>query len=191
LLARAETAVAQAEQPKGTSPLRMHHVYHLIRPATADGEEDLLRARDLIAAALRFEFDSLPSSVAGFAAPPLRRRLRAHRRSAAWHGGVGTGITRQQLLNNGRKVVGPTLCLGDNKSNHTTSQQIGASSRTRYYERAVLLFKRAVLLLILSPSIITTDNMGDIFTKATDKSTFVRMRNTQYDEHTRPAANGS
>jgi len=93
-------------------------------------------------------------------------------------------FTRQLLLNNGRKVSGPTLCVGDNKSNHTTSQQIGASSRTRYYERAVLLFKRAVLILIMSPSIVTTDNMvADIFTKATDKSTFVRMRNNMMNIH--------
>ena len=93
------------------------------------------------------------------------------------------------------------MCLGDNKSNHTTSQQIGASSRTRYYERATLLFKRAVLLLILSPSIVTTDNMvADIFTKATDKSTFVRMRNSMMNihgplrtalEHSYTAATGS
>ena len=39
---------------------------------------------------------------------------------------------RQLLVNNGRKVVGPTICFGDNKSNRTTSQQVGSSSRTRY-----------------------------------------------------------
>ena len=91
---------------------------------------------------------------------------------------------RQLLLNNGRKIVGPTAVLGDNKANFTTSQQVGASSRTRYYERAVLLFKRAVLLLILTPFLVTTDYMmADIFTKATDKATFIKMRNAMMNVH--------
>ena len=91
---------------------------------------------------------------------------------------------RQLLLNNGRSVVGPTVCFGDNKSNATTSQQIGSSARTRYYERAVLLFKRAVLLLILSPVLVGTKDMpADIFTKATDKGTFIRMRNMMMNVH--------
>ena len=76
-----------------------------------------------------------------------------------------TIYTRQLAVNNGRTIAGPTLCLGDNKSNQTTSQQIGSSSRTRYYERAVLLFKRAVLLLILNPVLVKTEHMiADILT---------------------------
>ena len=72
----------------------------------------------------------------------------------------------------------------NNKSNHTTSQQVGASARTRYYERATLLFKRAVLLLILKPYLVgTKDMMADIFTKAVDKPTFVRMRNGMMNIH--------
>ena len=91
---------------------------------------------------------------------------------------------RQLLLNNGRKITGPTVCLGDNKSNQTTSQQVGASARTRYYERATLLFKRAVLLLILKPYLVgTKDMMADMFTKAVDKPTFVRMRNGMMNIH--------
>ena len=54
---------------------------------------------------------------------------------------------------------------------------VGASARTRYYERAVLLLKRAVLLLIMAPHLVTTDNMlADVFTKATDKGMFAKMR---------------
>ena len=49
-----------------------------------------------------------------------------------------------------RKVIGPTPMLGDNKAYTEIVQQEGASARTRYYERAVLLVKRAVLLLIMS-----------------------------------------
>ena len=91
---------------------------------------------------------------------------------------------RQLLVNNGRKVVGPTTCIGDNKANQTSSQQIGSTARTRYYERAVLLFKRAVLLLILSPyRVDTSDMIADIFTKATPRSTFVKMRNIMMNVH--------
>ena len=74
--------------------------------------------------------------------------------------------------------------MGDNKANDTTSQQLGSTARTRYYERAVLLFKRAVLLLILSPYLVKTDQMmADIFTKATEKAIFIRMRNAMMNVH--------
>ena len=92
--------------------------------------------------------------------------------------------TRMLLRNNGRVIVGATPCFGDNKANSVSSQQVGSTARTRYYERAVLLFKRAVLLRILSVILVTTDNMpADIFTKATDKATFTRMRNMMMNVH--------
>ena len=57
--------------------------------------------------------------------------------------------------------------VGDNKSLFDQLQQEGASARTRYYERAILLLKRAVLLLIMTPHLVTTDNMlADVFTKS-------------------------
>jgi len=68
--------------------------------------------------------------------------------------------------------------LWDNKAMYDLIQQEGASILTRYYERATLLIKRAVLMLILRPFLIGTHYMlGDMFTKAQDKSTFVRQRN--------------
>ena len=68
--------------------------------------------------------------------------------------------------------------LGDNAPSYTLIQQEGASQRTRYYERATLLVKRAVLLLMLLPYLIKTDMMAaDIFTKATPRDTFIKMRN--------------
>ena len=101
--------------------------------------------------------------------------------SRAAKGGI---YVRQLLVNNGRVVLGPTICLGDNKSNTTTSQQTGSTARTRYYERAVLLFKRAVLLLILSPRQVSTHEMvADMFTKAVDKPTFIKMRNEMMNVH--------
>ena len=49
--------------------------------------------------------------------------------------------------------------LGDNKAYFDGVQQDGATQRTRYYERALLLVKRAVLLLIMVPFLIGTDSM--------------------------------
>ena len=87
-------------------------------------------------------------------------------------------FVRELVVNNGQKVVGPTATLGDNLAMHTLIQQEGASARTRYYKRATLLIKRAVLLLIFRPFLVkTTEMIADIFTKATDKGTFTKMRN--------------
>ena len=74
--------------------------------------------------------------------------------------------------------------LGDNKALFTQLQQEGASHRTRYYERAVLLLKRAVLLLIFKPFLVGTHDMiADIMTKATDKGTFMKMRGQIMNNH--------
>ena len=71
------------------------------------------------------------------------------------------GIAVRMLLRAARrKVIGPTPMLGDNKAYTEIVQQEGASARTRYYERAVLLVKRAVLLLIMSVYLIGTDSMS-------------------------------
>ena len=86
-------------------------------------------------------------------------------------------FTRALCHANRRKVHSGTPMLGDNKSLFEQVQQEGASARTRYYERAILLLKRTVLLLITYPYLVTTDNMlADVFTKATDKGTFTKMR---------------
>ena len=54
----------------------------------------------------------------------------------------------------------------------------GGVERTRYYERATLLIKRAVLLLILQPFLVLTEFMlADLFTKAVEKATFIKLRN--------------
>ena len=74
--------------------------------------------------------------------------------------------------------------LGDNKALYQQLQQEGASHRTRYYERAVLLLKRAVLLLIFRPFLVTTQNMiADVMTKATDKGTYMKMRGQIMNNH--------
>ena len=87
-------------------------------------------------------------------------------------------FVRELLIMNRRTIVGPTATLGDNQAMHTIIQQDGASARTRYYERATLLIKRAVLLLIFRTFLVrTSDMIADIFTKATDKGTFTKLRN--------------
>jgi len=74
--------------------------------------------------------------------------------------------------------------IGDNKAMYEMVQQEGASIRTRYYERATLLIKRAVLLLLLAPYLVSTQFMlADIFTKATEKAIFIRMRNRMMNVH--------
>ena len=68
--------------------------------------------------------------------------------------------------------------LGDNRALYLSVQQDGATSRTRYYERAITLLKRATLLRILNPYLVTTDNMiADMHTKAVEKSAYFRFRN--------------
>ena len=74
--------------------------------------------------------------------------------------------------------------LGDNDALWKTVHHEGHSARVRHYERATLLFKRAVLLLILSPfKISDSDMVADIFTKAVEKAKFVRMRDFVMNVH--------
>ena len=87
-------------------------------------------------------------------------------------------FARELAIQNGRRIVGPTAALGDNQALYILIQQEGASARTRYYERATLLIKRAVLLLLFRPYLVkTTDMIADIFTKATEKGAFFKFRN--------------
>ena len=61
---------------------------------------------------------------------------------------------------------------------YTLVTQEGDTPRTRYFERATLLIKREVLMLLLAPFLIgTKDMIADIFTKALDKGSFIKFRN--------------
>ena len=89
-----------------------------------------------------------------------------------------TCFVRGLLRFHSRPVTAASPIIGDNKAMHTLITHEGASSRTRYYERATLLIKRAVLMLLLTPLLVTTHYMiADMFTKALEKSSFVRFRN--------------
>ena len=95
-----------------------------------------------------------------------------------------TCFIRQLIINNGIRLFGPTPMLGDNDALFKTVRQEGHSARVRHYERATLLFKRAVLLLILSAfKISDLDMAADIFTKPVDKAKFIRMRDYIMNVH--------
>ena len=71
-----------------------------------------------------------------------------------------------------------------NEALYKTVRQEGHSARVRHYERATLLFKRAVLLLILSAfKISDLDMAADIFTKPVEKAKFIRMRDYIMNVH--------
>ena len=83
-----------------------------------------------------------------------------------------------------RPVSGPTPALGDNQAMYTLVTQEGATTRTRYYERATLLIKRAIIMLLLAPYLIKTQFMiADMFTKALDKASFIKFRDVIMNNH--------
>ena len=95
-----------------------------------------------------------------------------------------TLFIRELLKGNARKVYGPTAMLGDNEALYKAVHHEGHSARVRHYERATLLFKRAVLLLLLKPYRVGDANMvADILTKAAEKAKFVKMRNFMMNVH--------
>jgi len=90
----------------------------------------------------------------------------------------GTCFVRGLLQFHKRPVAASTPMLGDNKAYHSLVSNEGASTRTRYYERATMLIKRAVLMLLVRPLLVATHYMiADMFTKALEKSSYVRFRN--------------
>ena len=87
-------------------------------------------------------------------------------------------------LSHKRPVAAATPMLGDNQAMYKMVTQEGATSRTRYYERATMLIKRAVLMLLLQPYLIGTTNMiADLFTKALDKGQFYKLRDVMMNHH--------
>ena len=82
-----------------------------------------------------------------------------------------------------REVKGPSYSLGDNSACHQLVQKEGSSQATRHFERAIAAIKYAVMMLIIRPMLVPTEQMiADVFTKATDEKTFHRckheLRNT-------------
>ena len=69
------------------------------------------------------------------------------------------------------------MLLGDNSAMMDIIKKDGTTQRSRYFERATMLVKYAVLRLIMETALVpTTEMLADIFTKAVDKDTFIKMR---------------
>ena len=68
-----------------------------------------------------------------------------------------------------RPVKGPSMLLGDNSAMIDLINKDGTTSRSRYFERATMLVKFAVIRLLVTVKLISkNDMMADIFTKAVD-----------------------
>ena len=76
-----------------------------------------------------------------------------------------------------RAVTGPTAQLTDNSASFDLVSKEGTSSKSRHFERAIILVKYAIMRLLVSCYLVSTKFMvADIFTKATDETTFQTMR---------------
>ena len=88
-------------------------------------------------------------------------------------------FTKMVLSGVRRPTVGPTTILGDNSAMHDMVVKEGSSSKSRHFERATIFVKYMVLRLMVACKLVSTAYMiADIFTKATDVDTFVRMRDS-------------
>jgi len=77
-----------------------------------------------------------------------------------------------------RPVYGPVPLLVDNSAMYQLAAKEGVSQRTRYFERATMFVKWAVLRFMAMLFLIPSEFMlADIFTKAVDQATFHRLRN--------------
>ena len=71
----------------------------------------------------------------------------------------------------------PVVVYCDNSAAVSTIRNAGATSRTRHYERWVTYAREQYLDLVSKPVWIETFNqVADIFTKALDKTTFLKFR---------------
>ena len=81
-----------------------------------------------------------------------------------------------------RPVLGPTAMLGDNSASYQLIQKEGSSQLTRYFERATILVKYAIMELLVRPYLISTKDMtADVFTKAVDEETFYRCKHALHN----------
>jgi len=77
----------------------------------------------------------------------------------------------------GRKIMGPSPLLVDNKALYDLVLKPGASAKTRYFERATRFVKYACSMLFVKLWLIPTKWMvADMFTKPLDNDTFNRHR---------------
>jgi hypothetical protein len=96
---------------------------------------------------------------------------------------IGSRATKATIFVRGTAVfIGvpisqPTPLLIDNEAMLKMCSKHGATSRTRYFDRATALVKDAAQKLIVSLHLVPTDlEVADIFTKAVDMATLLRLR---------------
>lgn len=87
-------------------------------------------------------------------------------------------MAARNVLTGAKQVVkGPSYLLGDNSAMIDIIKKDGTTQRTRYFEKATMLVKYAVLRLFIATLLISTKEMiADIFTKAVEKDIFILMR---------------
>ena len=72
---------------------------------------------------------------------------------------------------------GPILTITDNKAAHDIIRNPGATKNTVHFARRLHFARELYLQNAINIILTTTDRMmGDIFTKASDKTTFLRCR---------------
>ena len=80
---------------------------------------------------------------------------------------------RQMSTHVQRPMMGPAYLLCDNKAMTEAVNKDGASQRTRYFERATVLIKYAIMRNLVATTLISTEQMvADIFTKPLDDTKF-------------------
>ena len=77
----------------------------------------------------------------------------------------------------GIKRDGPIVTVTDNKAAYDVIRNPGATQNTVHFARRLHFARELYLLNAINILLTTTDRMmGDIFTKASDKTTFLRCR---------------
>ena len=90
-----------------------------------------------------------------------------------------------------RPAFGPGQLTVDNSAMFELCQKDTVSSRTRYFERATAFVKWAVLKSIIKLHLVGTEYcLADIFTKAVDKDTFLRLRAVLHNQRMDEGAAG-
>ena len=91
-------------------------------------------------------------------------------------------FTKAVLRGIKRPALGPMPMTGDNKAMHELIDKDGASHRTRYFERATMFVKWAVLKLLVKLYLVRSEDcVADIFTKAVDKTVFMKLRSVLFN----------
>ena len=73
--------------------------------------------------------------------------------------------------------LSPVPVVTDNEATYLSSENPGATGRTRHYERWLFYLRELAMNKLVKVIHTTTNNMmADVFTKAVDKGTFIRCR---------------